>query len=93
MRRGEDIVGGVQAQHWHLHRLEPVARTGIVVVVVVGGVAEHDGGEPLVKFTDGLCLAGGERNAIKRGGLVSLNCRSRGFHMKWSPTFIMWSMS
>lgn len=56
VRRGEDIVGSVQAQHWHLHRLQPVARTGIVVVVVVGGVAEHDGGEALVKFPDGLCL-------------------------------------
>lgn len=56
MRRGEDVVSGVQAQHWHLHRFQPVARTGVVVVVVVGGVAEHNGGEALVKFPDGLCL-------------------------------------
>lgn len=56
MRRGEDVVSGVQAQHWHLHRLQPVARTGIVVVVVVGGVAEHDGREALIEFPDGLCL-------------------------------------
>lgn len=56
VRWGEDIVGSVQAQHRHLHRLQPVARTGVVVVVVVGGVAEHDGGEPLVEFSDGLRL-------------------------------------
>lgn len=56
VRRGEDIVGSVQAQHRHLHRLQPVARTGVVVVVVVGGVAEHYGGEPLVEFSDGLRL-------------------------------------
>lgn len=73
MRRGEDVVGGVQAQHWHLHRFQPVARTGIVVVVVVGGVAEHDGGEALVKFTDGLCLKG-EREERLSGCLLSLNC-------------------
>lgn len=70
MRRGEDVVGGVQAQHWHLHRFQPVARTGIVVVVIVGGVAEHDGGEALIKFPDGLCLPGGERKEVESGCLV-----------------------
>lgn len=59
MRWGEDVIGGVQTQHWHLHRFEPVDRTGIVVVVVIGGVAEHDGGEALVELSNGLRLQGG----------------------------------
>lgn len=65
MRRGEDVVGRVQAQHGHLHRLEPVARTGIVVVVVVGGVAKHDGGEPLVELPDGFCLPAEREKPVK----------------------------
>lgn len=56
MRRGEDVIGGVQTQHWHLHRFQLVDGTGIVVVVVIGRVAEHYGGEPLVKLSNGLCL-------------------------------------
>lgn len=53
MGRGEDVIGGVQTQHWHLHRFEPVDGTGVVVVVIVAGVTEHDGSEALVKFAYG----------------------------------------
>lgn len=56
MRRGKDIISSVQAQHWHLHRFQPVDRTGIVVVVIIGRIAKHYGGEPLVKFPNGPCL-------------------------------------
>lgn len=65
VRRGEDVVSGVQAQHWHLYRFQPVARTGIVVVVIIGGVAEHDGGEALIKFPDGLCLQAEREKTLK----------------------------
>lgn len=53
MGRGEDVVGGVQTQHWHLHGFEPVDGTGVVVVVIVAGVTKHDGSEALVKFPNG----------------------------------------
>lgn len=56
MGRGEDVVGGVQTQHWHLHGFEPVDGTGIVVVVIVAGVTKHDGSEALVKFPNGPSL-------------------------------------
>lgn len=56
MGRGEDIIGSVQTQHRHLHRFQPVDRTGIVVIVVIGRIAKHYGGEPLIEFPNGLCL-------------------------------------
>lgn len=52
MRRREDIVSGVETQHWHLYGFQPVDRTGITVVVVIGGITKHYGGEPLVKLSD-----------------------------------------
>lgn len=65
VRRGKDVVSSVQTQHWHLHRLQRVDRTGIVVVVIIGGIAKHYGGEPLVKLSNGLCLQGRSK-LIKR---------------------------
>lgn len=53
MRWGKNIISSVQTQHWHLHRFEPVDRTGIVVVVIIGRIAKHYGGEPLVKLSNG----------------------------------------
>lgn len=51
--RGEDVIGSVQTQHWHLHRFEPVDGTGVMVVMIVAGVTEHDGREALVEFPNG----------------------------------------
>lgn len=51
--RGEDVIGSVQTQHRHLHRFELVDGTGIMVVMIVTGVTEHDGSEALVKFPNG----------------------------------------
>lgn len=58
MGRGKDIICSIQTQHWHLYRFQPVDRTGIMVIVIIGRVAEHYGGEPLVKLSNGLCLWG-----------------------------------
>lgn len=53
---GEHIISSVQTQHWHLHRFELVDRTGIQVVVIIGGITKHNGGEPFVELSDGSCL-------------------------------------
>lgn len=56
MGGGKDVIGSVQTQHRHLHRFQPVDRTGVVVIVIVGRIAKHYGGEPLIEFPNGLCL-------------------------------------
>lgn len=53
VRWGEDIVSSIQTQHWHLHRFQLVHGTGITVVIIIGWIAEHYGGEPLIKLSDG----------------------------------------
>lgn len=58
MRWGEHIISSVQTQHGHLHRFELVDRTGITVVVIIGRITKHYGGEPFVKLSDGSCLHG-----------------------------------
>ena len=75
MRRGEDIVGSVQTQHGHLHGFQPVDGTGVVVVVIIGWIAKHDRGEPLIKFSNGLRLQGRAKLAKcgLNAGLMSIS--------------------
>lgn len=61
MRWRKDVISSVQTEHWHLHRFQLVDGTGIVVVVFVGAVAKHDGGEPLIKLSDGPSLKGDKK--------------------------------
>lgn len=49
---GKDIVRCVEAQHWHLHRLDLVNGARVSIVVVIGWVTEHDGCETFIKLSD-----------------------------------------
>lgn len=74
MRWRKNVISGVQTQHWHLHRFQLVDRTGIVVIVVVGAVTKHDGGEPLIELSDGPSLKGARKTAFNSAfSLGSMN--------------------
>ena len=55
---GKDVISSVQTQHWDLDRRQLVDRTGIMIVVIITRITEHNGGEPFVKLSNGLCLEG-----------------------------------
>lgn len=92
----EDIISSVQTQHWHLHRIQLVDRTGIKVVVIVGRITKHYGGEPLIKLSDGPCLKG-QSNCFNCIGMYRENALKHIPYLHYMidvvTLFKYWSMS